>query len=105
MSPKGREQQAGFFALAKCCGTAFVKEGSNRSFAAFSMNYCFDRARPKSKSAVSNLTAKSIFPDVTTCLSSCNRLQSLVEDIRQSVPMMGRAKVQLTPRIAGGEPD
>jgi len=32
-------------------------------------------------------------------------LQSIVADIRKSVPMMQRAKVQLTPRIAGGEPD
>jgi integrase len=37
-----------------------------------------------------------------TGISSCNGLQSLVEDIRQSVPTLGRAKVQLTPRDGGG---
>lgn len=31
-----------------------------------------------------------------TGISSCNALQSLVEDIRKSVPMMGMAKVQLS---------
>ena len=40
-----------------------------------------------------------------TGISSCNALQSLVEDIRKSVPIMGRAKVQLTPQGADKEPD
>ncbi len=30
----GREQHVGFSALAKCCGTAFGKEGSDLSFVA-----------------------------------------------------------------------
>lgn len=41
MSAKGREQQAGISALSKCCGTAFGKEGSNRTFVAASMKVRF----------------------------------------------------------------
>jgi len=38
MAGLGRSQQAGFSAHAKCCGTAFGKEGSLPSFAAQSTN-------------------------------------------------------------------
>jgi len=34
MAGMGRSQQAGFSAHAKCCGTAFGKEGSDLPFAA-----------------------------------------------------------------------
>jgi site-specific recombinase XerD len=40
-----------------------------------------------------------------TGISSCTKLQSLVEDIHKSVPIMGRAKVQLTPPDMGEEPN
>jgi len=36
----GRSPQAGFSAHAKCCGTAFGKEGSKMPFAAISTNDC-----------------------------------------------------------------
>ena len=38
----------------------------------------------------------------TMGISSCNALQSLVDDIDESVPMAGRAKVQVLPHNDGG---
>ena len=45
---KGRSQQAGFSAHAKCCGTAFGEEGSERS------SECFHRMTVLSRRAVAS---------------------------------------------------
>ncbi len=58
MSVVGREQQAGFSALAKCCGTAFGKEGSQPTLAAL--------ARPAQKKGAFVSLAKS------TVLGTCS---------------------------------
>ncbi len=40
-----------------------------------------------------------------TGISSCNELQSILEDIRKSVPMIGRAKQVLTPPADASDPE